>query len=100
MVRTSATQVMVIGGIRENTPANFSRTLIYETASQTWFNGPNLTFSRYYHSCGNIIMSEGSSGYSVVVVGGVSVTGGCKTIQKIYLEHFGTLFAHFAQIFK
>jgi hypothetical protein len=87
MVRTSATQVMVIGGIRENTPANFFRTLIYETANQTWFNGPNLTFSRYYHSCGNIIMSEGSSGFSVVVVGGVSVTGGCKTIQKIYLEH-------------
>jgi hypothetical protein len=85
MVRTSATQVMVTGGVQDNTQTNFSRTLIYETTNQTWFYGPNLTFSRSLHACGSIKRNKSSSELSTIVVTGVGAAS-CKPNYRKFKE--------------
>ena len=84
MLRTGATQVMVIGGVQDNTPSLYSKTFIYETANQTWFSGPELNVSRFYHNCGRILRSEGSSEFSIVVTGGQTITNSCEIVDFFF----------------
>ncbi len=69
MVAMNSFSTILIGGWQNSTPAS-GETLIFNSRSRDWSEGPSLNVGRRHHSCGRIRQSLDSHHFSIIVVGG------------------------------
>jgi hypothetical protein len=68
MVNINSTTVMIIGGTQNGQRSG--KTFYFTFGEQSWTDGPELKYSRFYHSCQQIRRNQDIPNLSIIVVGG------------------------------
>jgi hypothetical protein len=68
MITVNSTTVMVIGGAQNGQRSG--KTFYFTFGEESWTEGPELKYKRYYHSCGKIRRNKESQEMSIIVAGG------------------------------